>query len=738
MARIKNSFIQFPFVPQLDTMDCGPACLCMVAKFFGRTYSLQYLRSKCYLTREGVSLLGMSEGAKSIGLDYYSFKGSVSDLKSEKKLPCILFWKQSHFVVLYSIKKTYHNKYRYYIADPAKGKINFSEEEFIQCWIGDNDSGIVSFVEPNNDFPQIEIPIEARDITLSTFITSYISPFKRYFVGLITALCFGSIFALGLPFLTQILIDQGISSSSVKIVTTVLISQIIIYLGSVAMEIIRNWLVVYIGARVNINIISDYLKRIIMLPMSFFDTKFINDFYQRISDHSRIERFLTSQAITTLLSLLVLLVYLLVLFRYGKIIFEIYVIITFASIMWAQFFMSKRERLDYFRFKYNAITQDAINEMFQGIQEIKLNKYEEYQIQKWKNYQQRTFENNQKILQNEQIQMIGFGFITQIKTISISFVSALLVIQHDLSLGEMIAISFIVGQLDVPITQLVDFFKSLQDAKLSLKRLLEIQDFNKEEKERVKRISSDKGIKLQNISFSYEGPLSPAILDDISLYIPPGKITAIVGKSGCGKTTLLKVLLKLYPPTTGKIFVGDDELKDISFENWRTFCSSVMQESFIFSDSIARNIALGNEDIDKERLKRALELANATEFVNQLPLKEGTIIGMKGNGLSVGQKQRILLARAIYSEKPFVFLDEATSALDAVNEREIFNNLNCIFHNKTVVVVAHRLSTIRNADQIIVLNNGKIVEFGNHTSLMKDKGMYYTLIQNQLSGNGNN
>lgn len=736
MDVILNIFKRFPFIPQYDTMDCGPACLCMICKYYGKPISLQYLRSKCYLTREGVSLLGLSEGAKSVGLECVSFRSDLKSLIEERKTPCILFWKQSHFVVLYDVKKHFGKTF-FYIADPAKGKLKIDEQGFLECWTNDAQTGVVSFFEPTEEFNKLSVDSQAQEASLSQFISSYIRPFRKYFVSLLLALCFSSLLLLGLPFLTQILVDKGIKDTSISIITVVLISQIIIYAGATTMEIVRNWLVLYIGARVNINIISDYLKKIIRLPMSFFDTKFINDFYQRISDHSRIERFLTSQAIVTALSIVVLLIYLGVLMNYDKILVIIYISMTAIAIIWAHCFMSMRAKLDYFRFKYNSLNQDTINEMFQGIQDIKLNKFENLQINKWRIFQKQTFENNQKILQNEQFQMIGFGFITQIKTAIISFMTAYLVIEQRLTLGEMIAVSFIIGQLDNPISQLIEFFKSLQEAKLSLKRLLEVQCNNNEENSstNIDEISSHSGIRLSNINFNYDGPNSPLILKDLTFEIPNNKITAIVGKSGCGKTTLLKLLLKLYNPNSGNISIGNINLTDVPFETWRTYCACVMQESFIFSETIARNIAMGDEEIDHNRLQHALKMSNSIDFVNNLPAKEGTIIGMKGDGLSVGQKQRLLLARAIYSQKPFIFLDEATSALDTVNEREIYENLNRMFENRTVVVIAHRLSTIKNANQIVVMDDGEVVEIGHHDQLMNMKGVYYNLIQNQLSNN---
>ncbi len=674
----------------------------------------------------------MSEAANKIGIESSVFKETIEDLIDENPTPCILYWRKSHFVVLFKIKKKNKQTF-FYVADPECGKIKLNEKEFQTCWLGDESKGIVMVLSPTASFYSKKN--ENKKYKFFFYIKKYISDFKRDFLSLLYALFASSLLALFLPFLTQILIDKGLNLKSTNIILMVIASQLIIYLGATSIEIIRNWLVLFIGARVNINIISNYLHKMIRLHISFFDTKFLDDFYQRIQDHSRIEKFLTSQTLTTFFSLITLLIYTIVLMKYKVEIFLLYFVGTVLAVLWSILFMKVREKLDYFRFKYNSLTQETITEIVSGIQEIKLNKFENYKIRKWELVQQNALVNNQKILRTEQMQMIGFSLINQIKTIIISLITALLVVQNKLTLGEMISVSFIISQIDAPITQLVHFFKSLQDAKLSLNRLIEIQDFNEEDQNRQsthKMRTANKGIEIHNVCFQYEDPLSKFVVNNASLSIPKNKVTAIVGKSGCGKTTLLKLLLKLYNPTKGDIFIDGQNLMNIPFEKWREECGAVMQDTYIFSETIARNIALSDENIDYNRVEYALKKANIYSFVDTLPKKTETIIGARGNGLSNGQRQRLILARILYKNPKYIFLDEATSSLDAINERTIYNNIKDFFNEKTVIIIAHRLSTIRNADQIVVMNDGMISEIGTHNSLIKKKGEYYKLIQNQI------
>ena len=534
---------KFPYIAQYDTMDCGPACLRMIAKYYGQDISFSYIRRHCYLSREGVSLLGISVAAEKIGMNTCSFKETIENLIDENSTPCILYWRKSHFVVLYAIKKKCKQTL-FYIADPAQGKIKLTEDEFKDCWI-DNDEkkGIIMLLEPTKSF--YERKTKEKSNNFFRYIRKYMGSFKKNFFILLLALGVSSLFALLLPFLTQILIDEGLNLKSTNIILMVILSQLVIYTGSTIIEIVRNWLVLFIGARVNINIVSDYLHTILKLHISFFDTKFLDDFYQRIQDHTRIEKFLTSQSLTTFFSLVTLSIYTLVLLKYNSLIFILYIIGTTLALLWSLSFVSVREKLDYFRFKYNALTQESINEIVSGIQEIKLNKFENYKINKWESIQQNSFDNNQQILKAEQMQMIGFSFINQLKNVLISLLTALSVINNKLTFGEMISISFIVSQIDNPISQLVQFFKSLQDAKLSLNRLVEVQEFNEVTNPSapiIRRTNNERGIALHHVSFQYEDPLSKFVVNNVTLFIPQNKITAIVGKSGCGKTTLLKLL----------------------------------------------------------------------------------------------------------------------------------------------------------------------------------------------------
>lgn len=734
----KKYFNRFPFIAQHDTMDCGPACLAMVAKYYGKSYSLSFLRERSFLTREGVSLMGISKAAQDIGLESVAFRSSLADLIAENSCPCILFWRSYHFVVLYKIGISKISKKRYYlIADPGVGKRKLSEREFKESWLNGQDEGILLLLATTPEFFTNDFQSKDGE-KFRNYSFKYLSAFKREFFLLIMSLGVGSTINLALPFLTQLIIDKGINYQQVHIVFLILVAQFFIFSGSVIIEIVRNWLVLFIGARVNLTILSDFLNKIVRLPLKFFETKFLNDFYQRILDHTRIEEFLTSQGLTTFFSLLNFSIFLIVLLNYNLVILIVYIVLTIFAIFWSLIFMKKREHLDYVRFKNNSHNQESINELINGIQEIKLNNLEDYKLIKWQQTQINAFRNNQKTLKLTQIQSIGFDYINQIKNITVTFLAAKLVIGGQLTLGEMMSISFIIGQLNSPINQLIIFFKSYQDAKLSFTRLIDIQENSNEEKEDQLCYNKilNQGLILENVSFQYEDDLSPYVLKNINLNIEEGKTTAIVGSSGCGKTTLLKMMLKFYEPTSGVIKVGNINLEDISASDWRKHCGVVMQDTYIFSETIARNIAMSDMQIDDDKLKSALILSNMYDDVNNLPLKQNTIIGSRGNGLSNGQRQRLLIARAIYKNPEYIFLDEATSSLDTKNEKTIYDNINSYFKGKTVVVIAHRLSTIKSADKIVVIDKGEIVEEGNHSGLLQIRGFYYSLIKNQLESNG--
>lgn len=732
------------FVPQHDQMDCGPACLCMIASTYGKDYPLQYLRDNAYISREGVSLSGINEAARPIGFETAAAKMSLEKLVKYFESPSILHWNQNHFVVLYKIKKRlFSGEYRFKIADPAHGIITINEETFKKAWLNDDQMGIALFLNPTDKFYELAPP--KKDNLNFSYMLGFLSPYKKEVFQLFLGLLAGSFFTLIFPFLTQALIDKGVEAKSLNIVFIILLAQVFLFLGSIAIEIIRNWVMLYIGTRINITIISDFLRKILGLPIKFFDTKMIGDFNQRIQDHERIEHFLTSQSLLTLFSIINFSVFFLVLFHYDFKIVLIYAILTTIAITWSVLFLKQRKILDYQRFQRKSENQESIYELINGIQEIKLNNFEDYKREEWEGIQIKLFNVNLRILKLDQFQLIGFDFINQLKNILVTFVAAREVILGNITLGAMLAISYIIGQMNSPVNQLISFFRSLQDARLSLERLTEVQN-QKEEEEENQILLSEKtffqqngrtngtarGLKISELSFQYEGPKSPFVLKDLNLLIPEGKTTAIVGASGSGKTTLMKLLLKFYEPINGSIFANEHNLTDISAQNWRNNCGVVMQDGYIFSDTIERNIATSEEEIDEEKLYHAIKVANIQEFISGLPLELKTQIGATGNGISGGQKQRILIARAVYKNPHYIFFDEATSALDAENEKTIHDNLQTFFKGKTVVIIAHRLSTVKNADQIIVLKRGEIIEYGTHQELVKQKAAYFNLVKNQL------
>lgn len=730
------------FISQHDQMDCGPACLAMIAGYYGKKYPLAYLRKHAYLTREGVSLLGLSESAKKIGLDNFSASLTRDELVKVNNTPCILHWNQNHFVVLIRIshKRKWlvgKKRYLYKIADPNHGILQVKEETFQRCWLSGDNRGIAFFAEPTELFYKQKPEVEHKSAL--RFIVNYLKPYKAELLQLMIGLLAGSLLMLIFPFLTQALIDDGIGNRSLHIVYIILLAQLLIFVGSSVIEIFRNWLLLYIGARINITIISDFLKKIMKLPIGFFDTKMMGDFTQRINDHEKIEQLLTSQSLFTLFSLVNVSVFFVVLAYYNFKIVIIYLAFTVFAILWAVFFLRARKNLDYQHFQKKAENQGAIYEILNGIQEIKLNDYDEYKRAAWEDIQVKRFNVNQRVLRLDQYQSIGFNFINHLKNILVTFIAANEVIHGRITLGTMLSISYIIGQINSPISQLIVFFKVVLEAHISFNRLDEVHNHEEEEKDwqldlvqTNTAICSRAGIQLRQLYFQYEGPKSPFILKDISLLVPEGRITAITGASGSGKTTLMKILLKFYAPSGGRVSINGQDLEHISPKSWRKNCGTVMQDGYIFSDTIERNIVTGDQHIDQDRVWQAVQAANLQDFIESLPLGLNTKIGAAGNGISGGQKQRILIARAIYKNPDYLFFDEATSALDAENEKIIMKNLALFFKGKTVVIIAHRLSTVKNAHQIIVLNKGEIVETGDHESLVRSKGNYFHLIKNQL------
>jgi ATP-binding cassette subfamily B protein len=721
---------KFPFYKQYDQMDCGPSCLRMIAKHHGKSLSLEYLRQQSYIDRQGVSLHGISYAAENIGLRTKSYRLSFNDLLASN-LPCIAHWNQNHFVVVYKVTKT-----KVWVADPAIGLISYAVEEFKKHWVstvkGETEQGVVMELEPT---PAFFNQNEHEKKSGFKFLFNYLIQYKSLLFQLIIGMLAGSIIQLIFPFLTQSIVDVGINNQDISFIYLILLGQLLLFAGQTSVEIIRSWILLHIGTRINISLISDFLMKLLRLPLGFFDTKMVGDILQRINDHSRVEHFLTASSLSALFSIFNILVFGIVLFMYNKLIFGVFFLFAILYFIWVLFFLKRRAFIDHQRFKELSENRSHLIQLISGVQDIKLNNSESQMRWSWEHIQARLFKVNIKALSLEQYQGIGAQVINQLKNILIIFLAAKAVIDGDMTLGMMMAVQFIVGQLNTPIDQLIGFVRDAQDAKISLERISEIHENDNEENTQeanIEIINEQADIVIKDLNFRYGSPKMPLVLSNINVNIPYGKTTAIVGTSGSGKTSLLKLLLKFYQAESGEIYLDKANIRHIRNATWRSRVGVVMQDGFIFSDTIAKNIAIGEDKIDKERLLKAVDIANIKNHIESLPLGYNTKIGAEGMGMSAGQKQRILIARAIYKDPDYLFLDEATNALDANNEKAIVENLNHYLKGKTVIVVAHRLSTVKNADQIIVLDKGEIIERGTHAELSNLRGAYYDLVKNQL------
>ncbi len=742
---------KFPNYRQADAKDCGPTCLKIIAKHYGQTFDIQKLRDYSETTREGSNLLFLSDAAEKIGFRTLGVKLSLENI-NEAPLPCILHWNKNHYVVLYKIEVKKKKITKLYISDPAIGLLEYDAADFLKFWIGFNanettEEGIALLLEPAPKFYQNELDPEDKKKFGFGLLFKYIYPYKSFVIQLAIGLFAGSLLQLIFPFLTQSVVDVGIQNHNLSFIYLVLIAELFLFFGSTGLEFIRSWILLHLSTRINISLISDFFIKLMNLPISFFDVRLTGDIMQRINDHHRIERILTTSSLDVLFSVINMFIMGGVLAYYNLKIFAVFFIGSFFYFGWVILFLKQREVLDYKRFSEVSQEQSKVMELINGMQEIKLHNAEKQKRWGWEFIQARLFKVSMKGLVLEQTQTIGSNFINQLKNIIITFLSAKLVIDGQITLGMMMAITTIVGNLNGPIGQLINFIREAQDAKISLARLAEIHDKKDEtqnEDENVQEIPNNADIVIKDLSFRYIGS-DVNVLQDLNLTIPAHKITAIVGTSGSGKTTLMKILLKFYEPNTGDVSLVPNttmnknndlsiktDLKKVNQKMWRNHVGTVMQEGYIFSDTIANNIAVGVDIVNKEKLLYASEVANIKNFIEDYPLRFNTKIGTEGVGMSTGQKQRLLIARAVYKDPEMLFFDEATSALDANNEKQIMEKLNIFFKNKTVVVIAHRLSTVMNADQIVVLDKGKIVEIGNHESLVKLKGNYYELVRNQL------
>jgi len=723
----------FPFYKQHDSMQCGITCLQMICKYNGKEYSLESLSRYCFATTEGVSMLGISEAANKLGLHTICGRITMEQLP-QAPLPCILHWSQNHFVILYKIK----NKKKFYIADPGKGLLTYAEKEFKDHWISTQskgeEKGIAMFIQPTPAFYELSGETTNRKRSFK-FLFGYIKQYRRYFGQIILGALVGCVLQLIFPFLTQAIVDTGITHQNLGIIYLILLGQLILTISRTSVDFIRRWILLHISMRINISLVSDFFIKLLKLPMSFFDTKLMGDLMQRMSDHNRVEKFLTTQMLNVTFSLLSFIVFGCVLLGYNTFIFLIFLIGSILYGIWIAIFLKRRKLLDYELFEKQAMNNNKTYQFITSMQEIKLQNCEQRRRWEWEDVQADLFQVNMKSLKLQQTQEAGSIFINEVKNIIITVLAATAVIHGQMTLGMMLAVQYIIGQLNAPVEQLMNFLYSLQDVKISLEHINEIHEMENEEnnKDALSAFHDrDKSLSFKNADFKYDPHNPNKTLDGISITIPEGKVTAIVGTSGSGKTTMIKLLLGYYPLLAGEITIGSTDLQKYNLKWWRKHCGVVMQDGVIFSESIARNIAVDDGEIDKECLLQAARIACIDSYIQTLPLKYNTLIGQDGIGLSQGQKQRILIARAVYKNPDYIFLDEATNALDANNERAIVENLMEFYKGKTVVIVAHRLSTVKNADQLIVIERGKIIETGTHTALIDRQGAYYHLVKNQL------
>lgn len=733
--------MRFPFYKQLNTMDCGPTCLRMVAKHYGKYYNLDTLRKLAGFNKLGVSLFNIKNASEEIGLEAKGVRLTIDDLKI-LKIPSILHWNQNHFVVLIKASRN-----SFTIADPAKGILTLTRENFLRSWSSSldengNEMGLALILTPSSEFYDKEGDKEKKVDWRSTI--KYLNYNRKQFLQIVFTLIISSGIQLLFPYLTQKTVDFGIEYKDVSLIITILLAQLMLTFSQSILEFLQGRLLLRISNFFNFNLLSSFWTKLTKLPLSFFDSRHTGDILQRLDDHIKIRDFLTNSLLSTLFSALIFIVYSVALFLYQPLLVVIFIAGSLLNFTWMYFFLSIKRKINYESFYLQSKENDITLQFIQGMQEIRLNNAELEKGEEWEDLQVDLFKLNTRNLIYSQWQSIGGVCINQTQNLIISFIVATLVIKGELTLGTMLAIQYIIGQLNSPITQWINFIQNGQDAKISFERLNEIHHLPNEENDKeayLYKLPICRDIVLKNMSFEYPGNFNEPVLKNISLTIPAGKTTAIVGSSGSGKTTLMKILLKVYDNYEGNIFIGDESdennASSISFASinptyWRRRCGAVMQDGYIFNDTILNNISIGTSDVKMSEIEQCCKLANIDGFIHSLPNGIQTLLGSEGMSLSQGQKQRLLIARALYRDPDYLFFDEATNSLDAENERQITQNLNEFIRGKTAIIIAHRLSTVKNADKIVVLKDGEIIEEGTHLALTSKKGFYYKLVRDQL------
>ncbi|MEE1298103.1 MAG: peptidase domain-containing ABC transporter [Muribaculaceae bacterium] len=712
---------------QLEHSDCGITCIRIIAYFYGVDIPLKFLRSICDISRVGISIRDILSATKKIGFEANAVKVSAEDIL-KMPLPAILYWENKHYIVLYKIKNN-----KFYIADPGRGKLILDNEEFLNSWLYGNSMGLAIVLAPKEEFYNIDFGIkDSSESGLFKLAKKSISKHLKRFIAVIVLSIVVMLADMITPLIFQSTIDEGIEGKDINLVWVLCLSQFLIFIGYSLSDNVINIILTKTGLKVSIDMMNEYLSKLISFPISFFDRKVNSDFIQKIEDQNRIKNFLIDFPSSAFLTGINIVVFSAMLIYYNYIIFLILLAATFLGFLWTKTFLQKRENIDYSYFYYSSNNRNNIYELINGMQEIKINNAHNIRIAKWKETQLKINELSFKTVLLKMLVNGGNSVLSRIKDIIITGACATLVIKGNMSVGEMMTISYITGRLSSPFSYILNSLNTMQDATMSYERIDEIINKPLDNKSKYKEHDNIQSIIFSNVSFKYPGSYSPYVLKDINITIPQGKVTAIVGCSGSGKSTLLKLMLGFYIPQKGDIYAGKYNMSDIDTDNWISRCGVVMQNGFIFSGTILENIALSDSKPDINRVKYVTNLACINEFIDTLPMGYHTKIGVTGVELSGGQKQRILIARAVYKNPSFIFLDEATNALDAKNERVIVENLNEFYKGRTVVIVAHRLSTVKNADNIIVLEGGRVAETGNHESLIAQRGAYFNLVRNQL------